>query len=77
MQVNIHEAKTQLSRLIEGVESGDDVVIARNGRPVARLVPYTRAREQRVPGRWAGRMRIAADFDATPEWLIDAFDGKG
>lgn len=59
--VNIHEAKTHLSRLIERVEAGDELVIARAGRPVARLVPY---RAPRVPGRWEGQVWMSDDFDA-------------
>ena len=62
--VNIHEAKTHLSRLIERVEAGDEVVIARAGRPVARLVPYRAHRTPRVPGRWAGQIWMSDDFDA-------------
>lgn len=74
--VNIHVAKTQLSRLIERVEAGEEVIIARNGRPVARLVSFVGAGRQRAPGRWAGQVRIAEDFDVTPDWLVDAFEGQ-
>ena len=62
--VNIHEAKTHLSRLVERVEGGEEIVIARAGRPVARLVPFRARRPPRVPGLWEGRVTIAADFDA-------------
>ncbi|WP_232666234.1 type II toxin-antitoxin system Phd/YefM family antitoxin [Pseudonocardia sp. TRM90224] len=62
-QVNMYEAKTHLSKLIERVEAGEEIVIARNGRPVARLVPEQRSRSPREPGAWAGRIRIADDFD--------------
>jgi prevent-host-death family protein len=62
--VNIHDAKTHLSRLIERVEAGDEIVIARAGRPVARLVPLRRATRPRVPGRWREQITIAPDFDA-------------
>jgi prevent-host-death family protein len=73
-QVNIHEAKTHLSRLLEEVEAGEDVVIARNGRPIARVVPFhTGAR--REPGAWAGRVWIADDFDELPPSLLAAFGG--
>ena len=61
--VNIHEAKTHLSRLIERVEAGEEVVIARAGRPVARLVAYRARREPRVPGIWRGLVTIHPDFD--------------
>lgn len=73
--VNIHEAKTHLSRLVERVERGDEVVIARAGRPVARLVPFRPRTAPRVPGLWRGRVAIASDFDATSEDLIEDFEG--
>ncbi len=72
--VNIHEAKTHLSRLVQRVETGEEVVIARAGRPVARLVPYRVRTSPRVPGQWRGRVRIAPDFDATDETVLDAFE---
>jgi prevent-host-death family protein len=62
-QVNVYEAKTQLSKLLEQVEAGEEIVIARNGRPVARLVPAQRRRSPRVPGAWKGKVWIADDFD--------------
>jgi prevent-host-death family protein len=64
MDVNVHEAKTHLSRLLARVEAGEQVTIARAGRPIARLVPIAAARRPRVPGRDAGRGWIAEDFDA-------------
>ncbi|SDN71777.1 type II toxin-antitoxin system Phd/YefM family antitoxin [Geodermatophilus sp. DSM 45219] len=73
--VNVHEAKTHLSRLLEAVEAGEDVVIARAGKPIARLVAVVARTEPRVPGSWRGRMVIADDFDETPEDLIAAFHG--
>lgn len=72
--VNIHEAKTHLSRLIERVEAGEELVIARAGRPVARLVPYRARTSPRVPGQWRGRVRLATDFDATEETVLDVFE---
>ena len=72
--VNIHEAKTHLSRLVERVEMGEEVVIARAGRPVARLVPYRARTSPRTPGLWRGRVRLAPDFDAPDEELIEAFE---
>jgi prevent-host-death family protein len=62
--VNIHEAKTHLSRLIEQVAAGEEIVIARNGRPVARLVSVAGCLTARRPGQWRGRVRIGADFDS-------------
>ena len=61
-QVNVHEAKTQLSRLLQAVEEGEEVVIARNGTPVARLVPYAEERKPLEPG-WAKKGWMAPDFD--------------
>ena len=73
--VNIHEAKTHLSRLLELVELGEPVVIARNGRPIARIVPYRS--ETRRPGGLKGKIRIGDDFDAPlPEELAAAFRGE-
>lgn len=74
--VNVHEAKTHLSRLLEAVENGEDIVIARAGRPVARLVPAAAAGRPRVPGAWRDRVVIADDFDEMPETLLAAFEGR-
>ena len=72
--VNIYEAKTRFSRLVERVEAGEEIVIARAGRPVARLVPYRARRSARVPGLWKGRVRLATDFDVTDRDLIETFE---
>ena len=61
--VNIHEAKTHLSRLVERVAAGEEIIIARSGRPVARLVPYAVPEPRRTFGRMRGKIRIADDFD--------------
>jgi prevent-host-death family protein len=60
--VNVHRAKTELSRLLEAVEAGEDVIIARAGVPVARLVPVRT--DERVPGRLAEVLHLRVDFDA-------------
>jgi prevent-host-death family protein len=73
--VNIHEAKTNFSRLVERAERGEEIVIGRSGRPVARLVPYHESRAPRTPGGWEGRVTIAADFDELPPDLEAAFAG--
>jgi prevent-host-death family protein len=75
MQVNVHEAKTRLSQLLERVERGDEVVIARAGRPVAKLVRIERRRAARTLGRFTGQIRIARDFDELPAGVLDAFEG--
>ena len=72
--VNIHQAKTHLSRLVEQVEAGEEIVIARAGRPVARLVPYRARTQPRQPGAWKGRVQLAPDFDETDPSLLDAFE---
>lgn len=72
--MNVHEAKTHLSRLLEAVERGEDVVIARSGKPVARLVP-ARPPGERRPGSWKGRVVASDDFDETPAELAVAFHG--
>jgi prevent-host-death family protein len=61
--VNMHEAKTELSKLVERALAGEDVVIARAGVPVVRLVPVARL-GQRVLGQWRGKVKMADDFDA-------------
>ena len=76
-QVNVHDAKTHLSRLLERVEAGEEIVIARAGHPVARLTSYRGLASQRRPGAWRGRIRIAADFDELPPELARAFRGEG
>ncbi|MGQ0592384.1 MAG: type II toxin-antitoxin system Phd/YefM family antitoxin [Gammaproteobacteria bacterium] len=60
--VNIYEAKTQLSKLLDQVAGGEAIVIARAGRPLAKLVPYRQEVADRVPGCWRGRVTIAPDF---------------
>lgn len=73
-QVNIYEAKTQLSKLVERAAAGEEIVIARGGRPVARLVPLAPARGPRKPGAYRGEMWIAPDFDELPAELAQAFE---
>jgi len=76
-QVNIHEAKTNLSRLLDRVAEGGEVVIAKAGKPVAKLVPIAPAKRVRKPGFLKGKIKIAADFDAPlPPDLLDAFEGR-
>jgi prevent-host-death family protein len=72
--VNIHEAKTHLSRLVERVEAGEEVVIARAGRPIARLIAFKPRTEPRRPGLWRGRVELAPDFDAPDERVQAAFE---
>ncbi|MGL4340241.1 MAG: type II toxin-antitoxin system Phd/YefM family antitoxin [Rhodoglobus sp.] len=64
--VNVYEAKTQLSQLLNRVEGGEEIVISRNGRPVARLVPLS-TRKDRAPGLFVGQITLAPDFDSFTE----------
>ncbi|HEX7708337.1 MAG TPA: type II toxin-antitoxin system prevent-host-death family antitoxin [Thermoanaerobaculia bacterium] len=71
-QVNIYDAKTRLSQLVERAEAGEEIIIARGGRPVARLVPF-RITVDRTPGRMRGKVRVGRDFDAPlPETLFES-----
>lgn len=71
-KVNIYDAKTRLSQLVGRAETGEEIIIARGGRPVARLVPFRVEGVKRKPGRMRGRIRIARDFDAPlPANLFD------
>ncbi len=70
--VNIHEAKTHLSRLLEQARNGEEVVIAKAGTPVARLVAIRERPAQRIPGMDKGKVIIQSDFDdPIPEWDPD------
>lgn len=73
MQVNIHQAKTQLSRLLSRVSEGEEIIIARNGKPVARLVPMSPKPQERPIGIYKGQIWMAPDFDETPQEIIDLF----
>ncbi len=77
--ISIHAAKTQLSRLVDEAAAGKEVIIARAGKPVAKLVPLTPppAVQRRVLGRLAGQLTVPADFDAPlPRDILDAFEGR-
>lgn len=75
--INVYEAKTNLSKLLDRVERGEEIVLGRSGRPVARLTAYRPRRTPRVPGRLEGQIEMAPDFADTPEWLIEAFEEGG
>jgi prevent-host-death family protein len=75
--VNVHEAKTQLSKLLLAVEAGEEVVIARAGRPVARLVAIEPAAPRRRLGALQGRYTVPEDFDVPlPDDVLDLFEGR-
>ena len=74
--VNIHHAKTHLSRLVEEAAGGEEIVIAKHNRPVARLVALEASTRPRKPGGWEGKVWMADDFDTPlPKELEDAFYG--
>ena len=75
-QVNVHEAKTHLSKLLERVEAGESVIIARAGKPVAVLAPFQGSRKPRRLGAYEGQIRIAEDFDDLPDDIARAFEGE-
>ncbi|MFT6914592.1 MAG: antitoxin (DNA-binding transcriptional repressor) of toxin-antitoxin stability system [Motiliproteus sp.] len=75
MQVNMHEAKSQLSKLAEKAWAGETVVIAKSGKPYLDLVPHRENSEPRKPGRLKGQIKISDDFDVTPGDLVAAFEG--
>lgn len=75
--VNIHEAKTHLSRLLQQVRAGERIIIARAGKPVAELIAVDVQPDRREAGSAKGLLRIAADFDEPlPQAIIDDFEGK-
>ncbi len=73
---NMHDAKSQLSSLVEQAMAGEDVVIAKAGKPMVKLVPVQRDTQPRKPGRFAGRITLSPDFDETPEGVVDLFEGN-
>ena len=74
MQIaNISEAKAQLSALIEKVMAGEEIIIGKAGKPVARLVKYENNRQTRRPGVLKGKIKIADDFDVLPDDMAKAF----
>jgi prevent-host-death family protein len=77
MQVNIHEAKTNFSRLVERAAAGEEIVIGKAGKPVAKLVPYTPPKPpKRKPGAWKGKVWISPDFDKADKEIEALFYGE-
>lgn len=78
LKVNIHDAKTHLSRLAEQAGAGEEIIIAKSGRPVARLVPLEHGPAVRKKGLLKGKIKIGDDFDhPLPDEVIDLFEGRG
>jgi antitoxin (DNA-binding transcriptional repressor) of toxin-antitoxin stability system len=74
-QVNVHEAKTQLSQLLADVENGEEVVIARAGKPIARLVrEHPKGKVLREPGLLKGKIWFAPDYDKADEEILQMFE---
>jgi len=75
--VNIHEAKTHFSRLVDAAAAGEEIVIAKAGKPTARLLPVEHPKAARRFGALKGKMRIADDFDTPlPDDVVAAFEGR-
>ena len=72
---NIQEAKTHLSRLLEQVQAGKEVLIGKSGKPIAKIVPFTANDQPRQLGGWEGQVTIADDFDELPPEFLSAFTG--
>jgi prevent-host-death family protein len=72
-QYNIHEAKTHFSRILQQVETGEEVVISRAGEPVARVVPFRPKVRRTDYGSLKGRIHVADDFDELPDGFAEAF----
>ena len=71
---NMHQAKTSLSRLVERALAGEDIVIARNGDPLVKLVPVPKEQKPRVPGRLKGQVWIGPDFEFTDAEIEELFE---
>ena len=75
---NLYEAKSSLSELVERAAAGEEIIIAKAGKPMAKLVPMAALRKRRQPGAWKGKVVISPDFDAPlPEDVQAAFEGAG
>ena len=74
---NLYEAKMSLSRLVDRAANGEEIILSKAGKPMAKLVPFRRTTEPRRPGGWEGKVRISEDFDAPlPAEVLDAFEGR-
>lgn len=75
-EFNIHEAKTHLSRLLERALAGEEIIIAKAGKRIARLVPWKMTPAPRKLGQFSGQVTMADDFDELPEDMRDALEGR-
>lgn len=74
--INIHQAKTQLSKLLEQVLAGEEIVIAKAGKPIAKLVTFKEDMQPRQPGLWKGKVWVPDDFDDESDEINELFYGK-
>lgn len=75
IRVNIHEAKTHLSRLLKRVAAGEEILIAKAGKPMAKLTPISKPQANRIPGLDKGAIQIPDDFDAPlPDDVLELFE---
>ena len=72
-KANLHEAKTNLSKLVELAANGEEIIICKAGVPVAKLVAIKASKKKRSPGVWAGKVTIAKDFDVLPDEFMEYF----
>jgi prevent-host-death family protein len=70
---NIHEAKTHFSKLVERAAAGEEIVIGKAGKPVARLVPFVEPKPVRKPGAWKGKIKYLADWDEMDKEIEELF----
>ena len=75
--LNVHAAKTNLSKLLARVAKGEEIVIAKSGTPVAKLVPFVSVAPSRALGAFRGKIWMSDDALESPAWLLDAFEGVG
>ncbi len=73
--VNIHQAKTHLSKLLEQLSHGEEIILAKAGKPIAKLVPHTQVAKKRVAGLMKGKIKMADDFDQLPDDFLNSFYG--
>ncbi len=74
---NIHEAKTHLSKLLQRVIAGEEIWIAKAGKPIAKIVPFEQKKVTRKPGSAKGKIWVSPDFNAPlPDEIVDAFEGR-
>ena len=76
MIVNMHEAKTNLSKLIAFLDKGEEIIIAKSGNPVAKLVSYTPSKKKRIPNLLKGQVVFYEDFNSSDDEIITLFEGS-